>query len=143
MTNKSCEPIKNKEAGLSLIEMVMVISIIGVLMGFVIIPSFKTTRAKVVNELRNLKSDFKYARNEAVLSGKVHRMVFDFQSNRYWLEETDHKLFHMEQFREEQRKKQSKEALAEQLKIYEDLAGEEVNSDKGEKLPFLLLWLQA
>jgi prepilin-type N-terminal cleavage/methylation domain-containing protein len=77
------------DAGFSLIEIIIVIS----LMAFVYtiaIPQFNLrTGTEIASKLSQIAGDFRNAYDQAVLSGKVYRMVFVFASGDYWLEEAD------------------------------------------------------
>ncbi len=138
-TLKKKTHLKKTEQGMSLVEVLIVLALVGSLY-FMVKPDLRTLKSKTKSVLNQLKSDIKASANIAILSGKTHRIVFDLKTNDYWLEVTDFKSFHLDQFKEkvEYKKlttKERKENLKEELKKYEDLAGEEVSNDKGKKLP--------
>ena len=69
--------MKKKEKGFSLIEIVCVISILGVLT-LIIIPSFKNSRSKIQNELKlqEVQSIFKLAEKHA--KAQNHEFYIEF-----------------------------------------------------------------
>lgn len=74
------------QRGFTLVEMLVVVALIGVLVGFVM-PSvssfFKVSLDKTTREVASL---IKETYNSTVVTGLVHRMVYDLDKNTYWVE---------------------------------------------------------
>jgi general secretion pathway protein H len=81
-----CGTPGNKNAGFSLIELLIVIGILG-LVGLIAIPGISNTfRFSVQSTGRELATLIKDASNSAQVSGKVHRLVYDLKNQQYWVE---------------------------------------------------------
>jgi prepilin-type N-terminal cleavage/methylation domain-containing protein len=79
----------NKKAGFTLIEIIMVVSVIGIAY-FYAIPQFNIiTGTETAEKLGKLSEDVRSAYDMAVLHGKPHRMVFMLATGEYWLEVAD------------------------------------------------------
>ncbi len=78
--------VNRSERGFSLIEMLIVIAII-TLMAVFTIPSISTYFKLSLNSAtRDIASTIKEAYNGAVLTGQVHRIVYDFKESTFWVE---------------------------------------------------------
>ncbi len=81
---------KNKgSSGFTLIEIIIVISIVAVAYA-VAMPQFNlVTGTSVAEKLGTLSGDIRSAYDMAVLRGKPHRLVFVLATGQYWLEQAD------------------------------------------------------
>jgi prepilin-type N-terminal cleavage/methylation domain-containing protein len=74
------------EAGFTLIEMMVVMAIIG-LMAVLVIPSVSNYfQVSLTSTAREMASTVKEAYNATVVTGQVHRLVYDLKENSYWVE---------------------------------------------------------
>lgn len=81
--------MKNSNAGVTLIEIILVISLMAFML-VVMAPNITLSEAnEVSSKLGKLSSDFRSAYDSAVLSGKTHRLGFDLAQGTYWLEMTE------------------------------------------------------
>ncbi len=72
--------------GFSLIEMLIVIALMAVI-ALVAAPSISSVlRVSLNSATRELASVIKEAYNSAVVTGKVHRVVYDLRKQQYWVE---------------------------------------------------------
>src|SRR5271167_416324 len=72
--------------GFTLIEMMVVLAII-VLIALIAMPTVSSYFQLSLNSAtRDIATHVKEAYNGAVVSGKVHRMVYDLKENQYWVE---------------------------------------------------------
>jgi prepilin-type N-terminal cleavage/methylation domain-containing protein len=74
------------EAGFSLIELLVVVALMA-LIGTMAIPSISNVfKISLGSTTRDLATTIRYAYNAAMMTKKVHRLVYDLKENRYWVE---------------------------------------------------------
>lgn len=77
------------ERGFTLVELGVVLLILGLVAG-VLIPQFRDrSRADLVSHARRMAVTFRFLRQEAILSGRTYRLVYDLGAHRYWAELAD------------------------------------------------------
>jgi len=130
-----------RSAGFTLIEIIIVISIVAVAYA-VAIPQFSlVTGTNVAEKLGMLSGDIRSAYDMAVLRGKPHRLVFVLATGQYWLEEADRQNVFMgdEMIQHDPTEEEAKlqlEEFDERFKEYETLAGQESkDAETGEAIP--------
>ena len=102
-------------AGFTLIEVILVITIASIAIA-VVLPNFGVrSKGEIFSKLGRLRSDIRAAYDEAILSGRAHRLVFHLASGDYWLESTKKANFYLGN-----------------SKLDRDLTGEEVDSQNAE-----------
>lgn len=80
------ESTRKKQDGFTLIEMLVVVCII-VLISAMAMPSVSSYFQLSLNSAtRDLATTIKEAYNSAVITGKVHRLVYNFKENSFWVE---------------------------------------------------------
>lgn len=74
----------------TLIEILVVIILLGVVAGLAV-PNFNSTYEKFLlgETAKDLSFFMRYAQNRAVMKSQNHRLVFDLQDSKYWLEEQE------------------------------------------------------
>lgn len=119
------------ERGLTLFEVVIVVSLVAFIYS-VAIPQFSArSGAEAATKVGRLAEDVRSAFDLAVLTGRPYRLVFEFNSGRYWLETTDQVEFVLGDARlqndptEEEEKDLEASAESDFLE-YEALAGEPI-----------------
>ena len=76
----------SKNTGFTLIEILFVIFLISIVAGFAV-PRFNAlTTINLRSATRHMASLIRYSFNTAVLSGKRHRLVLNFDERAYWIE---------------------------------------------------------
>ena len=74
------------QKGFTLIELVVVIFLVGVFF-LVAIPKFKDiTEVNIKSASRRLTGTIRYLYSEAVFKKRVYKLVFDIDTNEYWVE---------------------------------------------------------
>ena len=80
------------EQGFSLIEVIIVVTLLAFVYTVALPQLSLRTGAAVANKLNQLASDIRSAYDLSVLSGKTYRIVFEFASGSYRLEEADRSI---------------------------------------------------
>lgn len=75
-----------KEEGFSLIELIVVIALIVIISVFAIPGVSSYFQVSLSSATRDIASTVKEAYNSAVITGNVHRLVYDLKANQYWVE---------------------------------------------------------
>lgn len=83
------QEIRNRTSGFSLIEVIIVVSLMAFIYS-VAIPQFSMrSGAETANKLNQLAGDIRSAFDMSVLTKKTYRIVFELTSGDYWLEEAN------------------------------------------------------
>ena len=89
---------RRREGGFTLIEIGLVLLIIGTIVALVV-PRFRDqSRAELQAQTRKLAATFRFLQEEAILNGRVYRLNFDLDQQRYFVTEAD--VFDEESFRQ-------------------------------------------
>lgn len=71
--------------GYTLIELIIVLALFGILLSFTN-PSFDILdRFKIKQDLKQLRRDILYTRNQAMVTGQAHRFELDYEKNQYYI----------------------------------------------------------
>jgi prepilin-type N-terminal cleavage/methylation domain-containing protein len=77
---------ERSEQGFSLIELMVVVALMA-LIGTMAIPSISSVfKISLGSTTRDLATTVRHAYNAAMMTKKVHRLVFDLKENEYWVE---------------------------------------------------------
>ena len=127
--------------GFSLIEVIIVMALIAFIYT-VAMPQFNMrSGAETATKLNGIAGDIRGAFDLAVLTGKPYRLVIQFNSGDYWLEETDKSNFGLSSDKidrdpGEQEEKDEASAFDSKFNDYRDLAGVTVADPKsGKEIP--------
>ena len=79
-------PIAESQSGFSLIELMVVVALMA-LIGTMAIPSISSVfKISLGSTTRDIATTVRYAYNAAMMTKKVHRMVYDIEKHQYWVE---------------------------------------------------------
>jgi len=79
-------PRRRQPAGLTLLELLLVIAVMGILVGLVLPSSEPNTYDQLRSVTRIVTTDLAYGRSLALANNSTYRFTFDTQQNRYVLE---------------------------------------------------------
>ena len=128
---------KSNQSGFSLIELIIVISLIAFIY-VIAFPNFSIqTESRVLGSMRRFMSDVRIAYDTAILDGKHYRFVVELESGKYWLERTEAKDFYLSTPSEEMglfeaSEQEKKLQFEEQFEQYQTLSGETYKDLKTE-----------
>ncbi len=84
--SRTRSPIAESQSGFSLIELMVVVALMA-LIGTMAIPSISSVfKISLGSTTRDLATTVRYAYNAAMMTKKVHRLVYDIENHRYWVE---------------------------------------------------------
>ena len=124
---------RGKRRGFTLIEMLLVIGLMAFIFAIMIPGVNVSIRAAIQNSGREMASTVRAAYDEAVLKGRVFRVVFDLDKQQYWVEQGPHNLsLQTDEQREEDSRKDSKRTEEERKAVKRPVFGlaKDVTRDK-------------
>jgi type II secretion system protein H len=80
---------KASRSGLSLIEVMLVIALIGLILTAAVPNMNRIFRASVQSSVRRFSSLVRFTYDQAILTGKVHRIVLDLDKQRWLIQSAD------------------------------------------------------
>ena len=90
-----------RQAGFTLIEIGLVLLIISVIVALVV-PRFRDqSHAELVAQTRKLATTFRFLQHEAILNGRVYRLNFDLDQQRYFVTSAEGEEADMDAFTQE------------------------------------------
>lgn len=102
---------RSKNAGFTLIEIVVVITIVASMMGIVATFVGDSERAEIKKLSTRLVASALFAYNEAASKNHIHRLVFDLEDQAYWLE-AGPEVFVLGQKKDNEKKAEAKDDSA-------------------------------
>lgn len=130
-----------KEAGFTLLEIIAVIGLLLFVYAGVLPQLSLKTGTEIATKLGRLSSDIRNAYDLAVLSGQTYRLVIEFNSGNYWLEQADRHDVYLgdKKLRRDPTEEEEKEELAqfkEKFEKYKEQAGPSTTDpDTKEEIP--------
>ena len=80
---------RRRDAGFTLIELGIVLLIISISM-VLVVPRFRDqSHAELISQTRKLAATFRFLQHEAILNGRVYRLNFDLDQQRYFITAAD------------------------------------------------------
>lgn len=75
----------NKNKGYTLIELIVVLALFSILFSIAIPNLNFVSRTQELQELKEFKRDVLFARNQAIVKGKIHYFKLDYTKNSYFI----------------------------------------------------------
>jgi len=115
---------RSGQSGLTLLEFLVAIAIVA-LMSTVGIRSFQSlTRSNLRSTAGKLAGSMRYLFDRASTTGKVHRLVLDFDEGKYWAEESDDRFYMPRAKEDEELRAQQLEELERQQELAAERAAD-------------------
>jgi general secretion pathway protein H len=119
-------PARASSGGFTLLEMMLVLGLVGLLAVSVVTGFRAFAKSDLRGSASKLAGAIRYLFDRASTTGKIHRLVFDFEAGKYWAEVSDDRFF-MPRERETDESRQ-KEAEEEAERLKEEKEAEERGS---------------
>jgi general secretion pathway protein H len=113
------KPISRRAAtaGFTLLELMIVLGLMGLLMSSVLIGFRAFTKAELRNSTSKLAGAVRYLFDRASTTGKIHRLVLDFDNKKYWAEVSDDRFFMPRERETDESRAREVEAIAEEKRL--------------------------
>jgi general secretion pathway protein H len=104
------------QAGFTLLEMMIVLALVALLTGSVVIGFRAFTKSELRGSSAKLAGAIRYLFDRASATGKMHRLVLDFDEGKYWAEASDDRFFAPRERETDESREKEVEAEAELAK---------------------------
>jgi general secretion pathway protein H len=111
---------RDARAGFTLLELMLVLGLIGLLMSSFVLGFRSFTKAELRNSTSKLAGAVRYLFDRASTTGKIHRLVFDFENKKYWAEVSDDRFFMPRERETDDSRAKEVEAIAEERRLEEE-----------------------
>lgn len=116
-------------AGMTLLEVLIVLGLVAVIGSTVVISFRSIARSELRGNATKLAGAIRYLFDRASTTGKIHRLVIDLDAGKYWAEVTDGRVYQARDKETEETRVREAEALAkeqeEERKKAEEASGDE------------------
>jgi prepilin-type N-terminal cleavage/methylation domain-containing protein len=85
--------MRNTQRGFTLLEIMLVLGLVALLTGSVVVGFRSYAKSELRGGAAKLAGAIRYLFDRASTTGKVHRLVFDFEEGKYWAEVSDDRFF--------------------------------------------------
>lgn len=119
--------------GFTLLEMMIVLGLVALVFGMVVTGVRSYAKSELRGSATKLAGAIRYLFDRASTTGKVHRLVFDFEAGRYWAEVSDDRFWMPRQKETEESRLKEAEAIAAEKEEERERAerGESATDDMG------------
>src|SRR5688572_10567417 len=105
-----------RSGGFTLLEMMFVLGLVGLLMASVVTGIRALSKSELRSSASRLAGAVRYLFDRASTTGKIHRLVIDFDSGRYWAEISDDRYFMPRERETDESRGKDLEQIAEEQK---------------------------
>jgi general secretion pathway protein H len=104
------------DGGFTLLEMMFVLGLVGLLSASVVTGFRSFAKSELRGSASKLAGAIRYLFDRASTTGKIHRLVFDFEAGKYWAEVSDDRFFMPRERETEESRQRETEEEAERLR---------------------------
>ncbi len=105
-----------RAGGFTLLEMMFVLGLVGLLSASVVTGFRSFAKSELRGSASKLAGAIRYLFDRASTTGKIHRLVFDFEEGKYWAEVSDDRFFMPRERETDESRQRDVEVEAERLK---------------------------
>ena len=127
---------RGASSGFTLLELMLVLGLVALLTGSVVVGFRSFAKSELRGSSTKLAGAIRYLFDRASTTGKIHRLVFDFQEGKYWAEVSDDRFFIPRERETEESRVKAEEAIAkeEEEKKEAEARGESVGGEADEMM---------
>ena len=103
-----------------MLEMMLVLGLVGLLTGSVVIGFRSFAKSELRGSSAKLAGAIRYLFDRASTTGKIHRLVFDFEEGKYWAEVSDDRFFMPRERETDESRLKEAEEIAEEEKAKQE-----------------------
>jgi prepilin-type N-terminal cleavage/methylation domain-containing protein len=115
-------PVRVAGAGFTLLEMMLVLGLVALLSTSVVAGFRSFSKAELRSSSAKLAGMIRYLFDRASTTGKIHRLVFDFDNGKYWAEVSDDRFFMPRERETDETREKEIEDIAQEKKDEEEAA---------------------
>jgi general secretion pathway protein H len=124
-------PVRVRDLGFTLLELMLVLGLIALLSTSVVAGFRSFSKAELRGTTAKVAGVIRYLFDRASTTGKIHRMVFDFDNGKYWAEVSDDRFFMPRERETDDSRVKDAEAIAQEKKDEELARAKEQTSGTG------------
>ncbi len=113
---------RHSSGGFTLLEMMFVLGLVGLLTSSVVLGFRSFAKSELRGSAAKLAGAIRYLFDRASTTGKIHRLVFDFENGKYWAEVSDDRFFMPRERETDESRQRDAEAEAERQKQEQEAA---------------------
>jgi general secretion pathway protein H len=114
--------VRAVQAGFTLLEIMLVLGLVALLTSSVVVGFRAFAKSELRGGAAKLAGAIRYMFDRASTTGKVHRLVFDFQEGKYWAEVSDDRFFMPRERETDESREKVAEEIAEEEKEKKEAA---------------------
>lgn len=104
--------MRRRDRGFTLIEVLVALLIISLVSATAVVGMRRMARTDLRTSALKLSGAIRYLFDRASATGKIHRLVFDFEQGRYWAEESDDRYYMPRDRENEETRQRENEQIA-------------------------------
>jgi prepilin-type N-terminal cleavage/methylation domain-containing protein len=124
--------VRAVQAGFTLLEIMLVLGLVALLTSSVVVGFRAFAKSELRGGAAKLAGAIRYLFDRASTTGKVHRLVFDFQEGKYWAEVSDDRFFMPRERETDESREKDAEEIAEEEKEKKEAAERGEGAEESE-----------
>lgn len=111
---------RTRAGGFTLLEMMFVLGLVGLLSASVVTGFRSFAKSELRGSASKLAGAIRYLFDRASTTGKIHRLVFDFEAGKYWAEISDDRFFMPRERETDESRQREADDEAEKLRLEQE-----------------------